>query len=134
MTTDDMIKMIEDLGRKARGGSRPDTSVLKMVVRWYRTRSCRRDQGFTARFNALRIFSKHMTLPGAKPWVQCRLSKTLRTLIKTQHFTTWIKYYVKYLCFNLGQNIRVCSSDAIMDTYGEHLLHCLSGNPQNQAT
>ena len=31
---------------------------------------------------------------------------------------------MKYLCFNLGQNIRVCS---IMDIHGQYFLHCERG-------
>ncbi len=49
-----------------------------------------------------------MTLPEAKTRVQCRPSKALRTLIRPQHFTTWM-IIVKYLCFNRGQKARICS-------------------------
>ena len=57
----------------------------------------------------MRIFRENMTLPEAKTWVQCRPSKALRTLIKPQHLPTWMKYFVKYLFFNVARNIRVCS-------------------------
>ena len=43
----------------------------------------------------MHVFREHMTLPDAKTWVQCRPSKTLRTLIKPLHFTTWMKYYCR---------------------------------------
>ena len=47
----------------------------------------------------MRIFRQHMTLPEAKNWVQLWPSKTLRTLIKPQHFRTWMKYYCQVPLF-----------------------------------
>ena len=50
----------------------------------------------------MRIFREYMTFPEAKTWVQCRPSKTLRSVIKPQHFTTWMKYYCQVPLFQSG--------------------------------
>ena len=65
----------------------------------------------------MRIFLEHMTLPEAKTWVQCRPSKTLRTLIKPQHFTSWMKYYCRVPLFQSGSKCPRVQCDAIMDIY-----------------
>ena len=71
----------------------------------------------------MRIFREHMTLPEAKSWVQCRPSKTLRTLIKLHNFTTWMKYYCQVPLFQSGTKCPPVQCDSVMDIYGDHLLH-----------
>ena len=75
----------------------------------------------------MRIMREHMTLPEIKNWVQYRPSKTKQTLIKPQHFTTWMKYYCRVPLFQSGSKCPRVLCDAIMDVYGEHLLHCERG-------
>ena len=71
----------------------------------------------------MRIFREHMTLPDAKTWVQRRPSKILRTLIKSQHFTTWMKYYSHVPLFQSGSKCPRDQCDAIMDIHCANLLH-----------
>ena len=75
----------------------------------------------------MRIVHEHMTLPEAKTVVQCRPSKTFRTLIKPQHFTTWMKYRFQVPLFQSGSKYPRMQCDAIMDIYGDLLLHCEGG-------
>ena len=75
----------------------------------------------------MRIFREHRTLPEAKAWVQCTPLKTLRALIKPQHFTTWMKYYCQVPLFQSASKCPRVQCDAIMDIYGDHLLHCERG-------
>ena len=76
----------------------------------------------------MRIFREHMTLPETKTWVQCRLSRTLQTLIKSQHFTTWMKYYCQVPLFQSGSKRPFVQCEAIMEIYGDHLLLCERGS------
>ena len=73
------------------------------------------------------IFRKHMTLPEAKTRVLCGPSKKLRTLIKPQHFTTWMKYYCQVPLFQSGSKCPHVQCDALMDICGDHLLHSKRG-------
>ena len=73
------------------------------------------------------IFREHMTLPEAKTQIQCGSSKTLRTLIKPQHFTSWMKYDFQVPLFQSGSKCSRVLCDAIMDICGDHLLHCERG-------
>ena len=75
----------------------------------------------------MRIFREHMTLPEAKTWVQCRPSKTLRTLIEHQHFTTWMKDYRQVPLFQSASKCPRVQCVAIMDIDSDHLLLCERG-------
>ena len=75
----------------------------------------------------MHVFREHMILPEPNTWVQCRPSKMLRTLIKPQHFTTWMKYYCQVPLFQSGSKCPRVHCDAIMDIYGDYLLHCERG-------
>ena len=91
------------------------------------TRSCTKDQGLTQGSTRMRIFRERMTLSQAKTWILCRPSKALRTLIKPERFTTWMKCYCRVPLFQSGTKCPSVRCDTIMDVYGDHLLHCESG-------
>ena len=69
-----------------------------------------------------------MSLPEAKTWLHCRPCKPLRTLINTPQFTTWMKYYCQVPLFQTGTKYNRPQCPAIMDMYGDHLLHCERAN------
>ena len=78
----------------------------------------------------MRIFRENMSLPEAKTWLHCRPCTPLRTLINVPQFTTWTKYYCQV---PLLQTRTKCNPvhrpqcAAIMEIYGDHLLHCERG-------
>ena len=84
----------------------------------------RKTKALSQALTRMRIFCEHMTLPEAKTWIQCRPSKTLRTLIKAQLFRTWMKYYCQVPQIQSGSKCLCVHCDGIMDIYGFHLLHC----------
>ena len=64
-----------------------------------------------------------MSLPEAKTWLHCGPCKPFRTLIDTPQFTTWMMYYCQVSLFQSRTKCNRPQCAAIMDIYGDHLLH-----------
>ena len=75
----------------------------------------------------IRLFRENMSLPEAKTWLHCRPCKSLRTLINAPQFTTWMKHYCQVPLFQTGTKCNRTQCAAIIDIYGDHLLHCERG-------
>ena len=66
-------------------------------------------------------------LPEAKTWVQCRPSENLKTSIPHHHFRVWLQYVCQVPLFQPGSRCARPQCAAVMDVYGDHLLHCERG-------
>ena len=55
------------------------------------------------------------------------IGQTGRTSINAPHFTAWLKYYCQVPLFHAGPKFSRPQCAAIMDVYGDHLLHCKRG-------
>ena len=77
--------------------------------------------------NRMKIMRNSMKLPGARTWVQCRSSETLKTYIPHHHFKVWLQYFCQVPLFRPGSRCARPQCAAVMDVYGDHLLHCERG-------
>ena len=77
--------------------------------------------------NRMKIMRNSMKLPEAKTWIQCRPSETLKTSIPHYHFRVWLQYFCQVPLFQPGSRCARPHCAALVDVYGDHLLHCERG-------
>ena len=75
----------------------------------------------------LKIMPNSMKLPEAKTWMHCRPSEILKTSVPHHHFKVWLQYFCQVPLFQPGSRFARPQCAAVMDVYGDHLLHCERG-------
>ena len=74
--------------------------------------------------NRMKIMRHSTKLPEATTWIHCRPSETLKTSIPHHHFRVWLQYFFQVPLFQSGSRCARPQCAAVMDVYGDHLLHC----------
>ena len=77
--------------------------------------------------NGMKIMRISMKLPEATTWIQCRPSETLKRSIPHHHVRVWLQYFCQVPLFQPGSRYARHQCAAVMDFYGDHLLHCERG-------
>ena len=75
----------------------------------------------------MKVMRNSMILPEAKTRIQCRPSETLKKFIPHHHIRVWLQYSCQVSLFHPGSKFVWAQLAALMDFYGDHLLHCERG-------
>ena len=71
---------------------------------------------------------------GAKGWLKAQPSPSLENHKQDRNFRSWFKFYCRMALFNGNETCPRKGCHAVLDQYGDHLLHCPNGMHHSSST
>ena len=100
---------------------------LPITTRAFETCAGRNAAATTHWRRAHKSLRSSLRVLGAKGWLKAQPSPGLETHIQHRDFRLWFKFYCRIALFNGNETCPRKGCHAVLDQYGDHLLHCPNG-------